>query len=79
MLFDIVEFYPNISENLLKKALNYAKQYVRITPEEIKTILQTKKVFLLIDGQPWIKKGNKLFDVSMGSWDGAEVADLVGL
>ena len=36
-------------------------------------------MFLFIDGKPWIKKGNKLFDVSMGSWDGAEVADLVGL
>ena len=36
-------------------------------------------MFLFIDGKPWIKKGGKLFDVSMGSWDGAEVADLVGL
>ena len=26
-----------------------------------------------------MKKGNKVFDVTMGSWDGAEVADLVGL
>ena len=32
-----------------------------------------------MDGKPWVKKGNKVFDVTMGSWDGAEVADLVGL
>ena len=42
-------------------------------------ILQTKKSLLFKDGKPWVKKGNKQFDVTMGSWDGAEVADLVGL
>ena len=42
----------------------------RITQEEIRIILQTKKAFIFIDGKPWIKKGNKLFDVTMGSWDG---------
>ena len=31
------------------------------------------------DGKPWIKKGSKPFNVTMGSWDGAEIADLVGL
>ena len=77
--FDIVEFYPNITEALLIKALNYAKTYVNITQDEIKTILQTKKALLFADGKPWVKKGNKPFDVTMGSWDGAEVADLVGL
>ena len=79
LLFDIVEFYPNITEALLKKALDYAKNYVDITQEEIKIILQTKKAFIFSDGKPWIKKGNKSFDVTMGSLDGAEVADLVGL
>ena len=77
--FDIVEFYPNITEVLLKKALDYAKNHINIAPGEIKIILQTKKAFLFADGKPWVKKGNKSFDVTMGSWDGAEVADLVGL
>jgi hypothetical protein len=43
LLFDIVEFYPNITEDLLKKALEYAKNYVNISPDEVKIILQTKK------------------------------------
>ena len=47
-----------------------------ISKEKIKIILQTKKAFLFSDGKPWIKKGRKQFDVTMGSWDGAEVADL---
>ena len=77
--FDIVEFYPSISEELLKKALEYAKGYIKITAQDIKIILQTKKAFLFNSDQPWIKKGNKTFDVTMGSYDGAEVCDLVGL
>ena len=40
LLFDIVEFYPNITEALLKKALDYAKNYVDMTQEEIEIILQ---------------------------------------
>ena len=79
ILFDVCEFYPNISEALLKKAIAYAKNYEKITAEETKIIFQTKKAFLFKDGKPWTKKGNKSFDVSMGSWDGAEVCELVGL
>ena len=41
--------------------------------------MNTKEAILFKDGKPWMKKGNKSFNVTMGSWDGAEVADLVGL
>ena len=35
---------------------------------------------LLRDGNAWVKKeGNPLFDVTMGSYNGAEVCELVGL
>ena len=64
--FDIVEFYVNFAEDILKKALNYAKKYTDISNEEIKIILQTKKAFLFSDNKPWIKKGRKSFDVTMG-------------
>ena len=77
--FDIIEFYPNITEDILKKALEFAKQYVPISSREMNLILKTKKSLLFKDGKPWVKKGNTQFDVTMGSWDGAEVADLVGL
>ena len=60
--FDICEFYPNISENLLKQALNYVKEYTEITDEETEIILQTKKSFLFEDGVAWVKKGTKPFD-----------------
>ena len=54
-------------------------QYVKITNEEVNIILNTKKALIFTNGQPWIKKGSKPFDVTMGSWDGAETSDLVGL
>ena len=67
--FDIIEFYPSITEKVLKNAINFAKQYVKITDEEVKIILDTKKALIFTNGQPWIKKGSKHFDVTMGSWE----------
>ena len=77
--FDIVEFYPSITKDLLSKALDFASQYTRITAEERKIIFQTKKTLLFSNKQTWSKKQNKDFNVSMGSWDGAEVCEIVGL
>ncbi len=37
-------------------------------------------IALFNDGKPWTKKdSNSLFDVTMGSYDGAEICELVGL
>lgn len=77
--FDIVEFYPSITERLLSDALNYAKQHIDISNKEIETIQHARKSLLFEDDKPWIKKDGTLFDVTMGSNDGAEVCDLVGL
>ena len=42
--------------------------------------MHCRKTFLFNNGEPWIKKGDKgNFDVPMGSFDGAEVCELVGL
>ena len=38
-----------------------------------------KKSFLFLERSPWLKKSNENFDVTMGAYDGAEVADFVGL
>ena len=63
----------------MNNALEFAKTKVDMTDKEIQTILKTKEAILFKDGKPWIKRGGKPFNVTMGSWDGAEVADLVGL
>ena len=42
--------------------------------------MHSRKSILLHNGSPWVKKDNDdLFDVTMGSFDGSEVCELVGL
>ena len=70
--FDIEEFYPSISKDLLNKALDFASDYDNITADERNIIIHAKNSTLIHKHQPWQKKGNTTFDVTMGSYDGAE-------
>ena len=79
IVFDICEFYPSISEELLSKAVNWAKGIVSITPEETEIIFKSKQSLLWHKDEAWMKKGDGDVDVTMGSYDGAETCDLVGL
>ena len=74
--FDIIEFYPSITEKLLNDALDLASQYTEISPLDRKTIIHTKKTLLFHQNQPWVKK-DKPFDVVMGSYDGAVCCELI--
>ena len=76
--FDIEEFYPSISQDLLNKALDFASNYDNITTEERNIIIHAKNSILIHKHTPWQKKGNATFDVTMGSYDGAETCELVG-
>ena len=77
--FDVCEFYPSITEKLLSEALNFASQYRQITSQEREIILHAKRSLLFSDSCPWEKKSaNNQFDVTMGSFDGAETCELVG-
>ena len=74
--FDIVDFYPSISENLLDQALSWASNLAIITKDEISIIKHARKSVLFNDGKPWTKKdSNSLFHVTMGSYDGAEICE----
>ena len=79
LVFDIVSFYPSISQELLELALDWAKQFIDISDEERNIILQARKSLLVFDGSHWTKKANPGFDVPMGGFDSAEICDLVGL
>ena len=72
-----VSFYPSISEELLDKALVFAKLHTTVTPDEEDIIQSCRKSVLFNDGKVWTKK-DKDFDVTMGAQDGAEIAELVG-
>ena len=77
--FDIVEFYPSISEELLEKAVSYAKSICAITEQQESIIWHSRKSLLFNEKSTWTKKDGSLFDVTMGSFDGAEICELVGL
>ena len=80
MVFDIESFYPSISEKLFNDAIQYAKQTVEIPDHDMIIINHSRKSLLFHDNEPWVKReGNEDFDVTMGSNDGAEVSELVGL
>ena len=39
MQFDIIDFYPSISKNILIDSINYAREYIDITKEQYDIIL----------------------------------------
>ena len=78
--FNVCDFYPSISEQLLTKALDYASQFTHITQQDRQIITHAKKSLLYHQNTPWEKKNtSNLFDVTMGSYDGAETCELVGI
>ena len=79
-VFDVQEFYPSITEKLLKDTLAFAQRYVNIEPNELELIFHAQRSLLYCKDTAWVKKeGNEEFDVTMGSNDGAETCEIVGL
>ena len=78
--FDIVTFYPSITDKLLDNVTLWAKSLTYIADEHITIIKHAHKSLLFYREKTWIKKNHdSLFDVTMGSYDGAEICELVGL
>ena len=65
--FDVVDFYPSITENLLDQALSWASGLADISHEDISIIKHARKSLLFNNGKPWIKNNNNsnLFDVTV--------------
>ena len=79
MKFDNENFYPSISEDLLERALKCACRFTTIPTATIDIIKHCRKSLLFSQNNAWVKKDNPEFDVTMGSYDGAEICELVGL
>ena len=76
--FDVKDFYLSISESLLVDAVTFASKLSVVTPHEREIIFHRRISLLFNNGESWMKKGGKLFGVTMGAYDGAEVCELVG-
>ena len=77
--FDINQFHPSITEEILEKAISFAKSLMDIDDHKIRTIKHCRKSLLFHNNVAWKKKTTtSCFDVTIGSYDGAEVCELVG-
>ena len=75
-----MEFYPSILEELLNRSIWFARSIATISETVINIIHHSRKPLLFDKTSAWVKKGNNsLFDVTMRSYDGAEICELVGL
>ena len=59
--------------------MRFAKLYISVTNKDIEAIFHARKSLLYYNDEPWVKKGESNFDVSMGAYDGAEVCELIGI
>lgn len=50
--FDIVDFYPSITEKLLFEAIDFASEYVNISPSEKQIIMHAKQTLLFSSDAP---------------------------
>ena len=74
MQLEIEEFYPSVTKHLMLKAIEHAKFDTSITQQELDIILHARKSLLFSKNKPWEKTINgSLFDIKMGSYDGAKI------
>ena len=60
-------------------SINLARNYTDITKEELGIILACRKSVLTKNDTTWLKTGTDNFDITFGSFDSAQIADLVGI
>ena len=55
--FDIINFYPSITEELLTKALDWAQTLTSISQDDRSTIMHCRQGFLFFKQESWVKMG----------------------
>ena len=77
---DIKDFHPSINEGILTNAIQFAKLHTTIDDKDLRLIMHCRKSLLFLGKETSKKKSTEsCFDVTMGSFDGAEICELVGL
>ena len=75
-----MSFHLSISKELLTKPINNAKSIITIIEKDVmRSVFHAHKSRLFDFACVWIKKDNLDFDVIMGSYNGPEMCELVGL
>ena len=76
---DVKDFCPSITEEILDAAIVFATTNINISNYDIQIIKHSRKFLLFHNTEAWKKKSESYFDVTMGSHDGAEACELVGI
>ena len=63
LTFDVVHFYPFISEKLLNDAITFAKRFVEISNDDSRNIHHCRKSLLFSRDSAWIKTNGSLLDI----------------
>ena len=67
-------------KDLLSRAISYARTIINIEDKLIDVINLARKSVLFSKEGTWVKRGeNPSFDVTMGSFDGVEICEIVGI
>ena len=78
-MFDIKEFYLSIKEAVLQKVLQFTKDHTKALKKDIDLIIHARRPLLFNEGETWVKKIDKNFDVTMEANNGAEICELVDI
>ena len=77
---DIKEFYPSITKKSLNNAITFVENYIPVSKEDIRIKKHCRKSLLFCGNEAWKKKdADTTFDVTMGSYHGAELSELIGI
>ena len=64
--FDIINFCPSMTKNILIGSIGYARRCIDITVEQYEIVLACRKAVLGNSDSTWVKNGLDNFDVPMG-------------
>ena len=76
--FDMVDFYPSISKDLLIKSIDFIQSITTIETKVVDTILDSRISLLFNKHSTWVKIENSNFDVTIGDFKWVEICKFVG-
>ena len=76
---NINEFYPSIAEDILENVIIFAKTLISTTNLDLRNVKHCRRSLLFSKEEVWKKKSTaSCFVITMGSYDGTEMCELVG-
>ena len=76
-MYIYIYIYIYINKDILTNAIQFAKLHTTSDDKDLCLIMHCRKSLLFFGNEAWKKKSTECcFDVTMGSFDGAEICEL---